>query len=101
MKKLSLFAALLALFAGTAARLHSDPRVTLPGSNSAMLNNKAAFRDGLYLGRLAAQRGGQMHIAHGRWATAVDRGLFTEGFQHGYHEIEASHPAVARVDQGQ
>lgn len=101
MKKLSLFAALLALVAGTAARLQSDPRATLPGSNSAMLNNQAAFRDGLYLGRLTAQQGAQMHIAHGRWSTAGDRGLFTAGFQQGYHKIEASRAAVARVDQGQ
>ena len=98
MKKLSVFAALLALFAGTAARLHSDRQATLPGPNPAMLNSNGAFRDGLYLGRLTAQRGGQLHIANGRWATAVDRGLFTAGFQQGYHEIQASRAPFAQVD---
>ena len=95
----SVFAALLALFAGTAPRLQSERRVTPPGADSAMLNSRAAFRDGLYLGRLTARRGGQMHIAKGRWATAVDRGLFTAGFEQGYQEIQGSLAAVARVDQ--
>jgi len=101
MKKLSVFAVLLALFAGTAARLHGDQPETLPVHNSAMLNSSGAFRDGLYLGRLMAQRGGPMHIANGRWATAVDRGLFTAGYQQGYHELQASRATVARVDQQQ
>ena len=101
MKQLSVFAALLALFAGTAARLQSERRVTPPGADSAMLNSRAAFRDGLYLGRFTARRGEQLHIANGRWATAVDRGLFTAGFQQGYQEIQASRAAVARVDQEQ
>jgi hypothetical protein len=99
MKKLSVFAALLALFVGTAARLQSEPRVPPPGADSAMLNSRAAFRDGLYLGRFTGRRGGQIHIANGRWATAADRGLFTAGFQQGYQEIQTSRAAVARVDQ--
>lgn len=101
MKKLSLFAALLALFAAPAAMLHSERPGMLPTPNSAKLNSSAAFRDGLYLGRLTARRDGPMHIANGRWGTAVDRGLFTAGFEQGYRELQASQDPVARVDQEQ
>lgn len=86
MKRLSVFAVLLALFAGTAATLHSNRAEMLVGPNPAMLNSSAAFRDGLYFGRLASQQGGPAHIANGRWAKSVERGLFTAGFQQGYNE---------------
>ena len=43
----------------------------------------APFRDGLYLGRLAAKRG-EPHIARGRWATDKARTAFAEGYQEGY-----------------
>jgi len=45
-----------------------------------------AFRDGLFLGALAAKRGTQPHIATGRWAATQDRTSFKEGYQQGYAE---------------
>ena len=101
MKKFSLLAAVLALFSATAAMFHRDSPLTASASESRTLDTKAAFRDGLYLGRLTAQRGGQMHIASGRWANPSDRGLFVSGFERGYHELEATRAPLARVHQAE
>jgi hypothetical protein len=43
-----------------------------------------AFRDGAYLGKLAADRGEQPHIAFGRWRDILDRKAFVEGYESGY-----------------
>jgi hypothetical protein len=99
MTKLSVFAALLALFGGTAAMLHSDQPGMLPTTSPATLAGSAAFRDGLYLGQLTARRGGQMHIASGRWATISDRGLFVAGFQQGYRETLVAQTPAAQAHQ--
>jgi hypothetical protein len=100
MRKLSVCAAVLALFAGTAGMIRSE-RAAGSSSDFAMLHSKAAFRDGLYLGRLAAQQGGPMHIASGRWATAADRQLFVAGFQRGYQELTATRASLASGHEAQ
>ena len=57
MKGLSFCAIVLALL-GTAAMLQRHVPNPSPADNAdARLNNNAAFRDGLYLGRLSAGRG--------------------------------------------
>ena len=99
MKKLSVFAALLVLFAGTAAELHGDRPGGLPAPNPAMLDSSAAFRDGLYLGQFTARRGDPVHVATGRWATASDRDLFAAGYQQGYHQVQLASLARARQAQ--
>lgn len=43
----------------------------------------AAFRDGLFMGALAVQRG-QARIPAGRWASDSDRDLFTQGYWQAY-----------------
>ena len=53
------------------------------------------FRDGLYLGKLAAKQGAAPHITTGRWATEADRVRFTAGFQHGYAEEGLHHASLA------
>jgi hypothetical protein len=45
-----------------------------------------AFRDGLYLGRLAAEDGQPMRAAIGRWSTKQDRSRFAAGYRRGYGE---------------
>jgi hypothetical protein len=50
----------------------------------------APFRDGLYLGKLAAQRGEPVHVATGRWSADNDRTLFAAGYEQGYNEVLAS-----------
>jgi hypothetical protein len=48
-----------------------------------------AFRDGLYLGQLAATSGRAMHPAIGRWSTEQDRANFALGYSRGYERSAA------------
>ena len=103
MTKLSLYVAVLALFAGATATLqailhHGQPIVRRVIEADASHSASAAFRDGLYLGRIAAKQGGPIRLASGRWATNGDRTLFAEGYQQGYHDLLANRAAdgVAR-----
>jgi hypothetical protein len=43
-----------------------------------------AFRDGMFHGRLQAQRGETPHLTAGRWSRDSDRQLFVAGYQEGY-----------------
>jgi hypothetical protein len=96
MKRLSLFASVAALGMGTVSMLRADRRNHSPIPNETVAQiTGAAFRDGLYLGRLAAERGAEPHVAIGRWATAEDRSSFTAGYQRGYGEFLASQAAPA------
>src|ERR1700676_1457036 len=47
----------------------------------------AAYRDGLYVGKLAAQRGEQRLAPVGRWATQSDRDAFLAGYEQANSEI--------------
>jgi hypothetical protein len=93
MKTFSLFTFTLAavLGLGTALTVRTDPRHQFPSSGETVAQTTdAAFRDGLYLGRLAAESGAESHIASGRWATLENRSSFTAGYQRGYGEFLAS-----------
>ena len=96
MKRLSLFASVVALGMGTVSTLRttSHNHVSIPNQNVAQIND-GAFRDGLDLGRLAAERGAEPHVASGRWATPQDRSSFSAGYQQGYSEFLASRAASA------
>jgi hypothetical protein len=91
MKILPLYAAVIALGLVPMSMLSGNSY-----SNNQTANNKVAqitdgaFRDGLYLGRLAAEDGSEPHVAVGRWATAEDRSSFTAGYHRGYSELLAS-----------
>jgi hypothetical protein len=84
MKKLMLFAAVIELCLG-AAMIHTG-HASNRGQISTEANHatSAPFRDGLYLGKLAAERGGESHISVGRWASEADRASFAAGFNQGY-----------------
>jgi hypothetical protein len=91
MKRLSWFASVIALGMGTASMLHGDrPVVYLSAHDNVAQTTNGAFRDGLYLGRLAAERGIAPRVARGRWARAEDRASFTAGYERGYKELLAS-----------
>jgi hypothetical protein len=47
----------------------------------------AAYRDGLYVGKLAAQRGEQRLAPVGRWARQNDREAFLAGYEQSNSEI--------------
>jgi len=44
----------------------------------------AAYRDGLFLGRLDGKQGRTAHMSLGRWSTASERTSFAAGYQVGY-----------------
>jgi len=91
MKRLSLFASVIALGMGTASMLHGDrPVAHFSANDNVAQTTNGAFRDGLYLGRLAAERGIAPRVARGRWATAEDQASFTTGYERGYKEILVS-----------
>lgn len=72
---------------GATATLAINPGDTKPRTTSeARLANDGAFRDGLYLGKLAAQGGQQSRLAIGRWSTQQDRSQFAAGYRRGYDE---------------
>ena len=50
------------------------------------LANDAAFRDGLYLGKLARRAHRQVRPPIGRWSTAKDRASFAAGYRQGFGE---------------
>ena len=43
-----------------------------------------AYRDGLYLGSLAARQGDESHVPNGRWSRKADREEFIAGYRAGY-----------------
>ena len=99
MKTFLAFALVVSLGTGTAFMLapdHSQPFANPSGS--AQLTD-GAFRDGLYLGRLAAQTGGERHVSVGRWATTQDRSSLSAGYEQGYSETLASRVAATTGEQ--
>lgn len=47
-------------------------------------NTSGPFRDGLYLGELAATSGETPHISSGRWSASADQEAFAAGYEQGY-----------------
>ena len=90
MTRLSFFTSLIAIGLGVVSGLEAVRPPYSPASENASRNSDGAFRDGLYLGKLAADRGAESHIAIGRWATAQNRASFTAGYQRGYNEVLAT-----------
>jgi hypothetical protein len=79
MKKLGLSALALFVMAVSAVTLRGGS--VQPGSE---FTTNAAYRDGLYLGKLAAEQGSDSHIASGRWSQANDRAAFAAGYEEAY-----------------
>jgi hypothetical protein len=59
-------------------------------SQISSLNSDAAFRDGIFLGRLDANRNRKPHLACGRWSTDADRRSFVSGYVDAYREKQGS-----------
>ncbi len=95
MKILSLYAAVIALSMVPMSMLYSGRNHNSPTANDNVAQiTDGAFRDGVYLGRLAAESGSEPHVAVGRWAAAKDRVSFTAGYQQAYGEFHASRAAL-------
>ncbi len=88
MSKISTYALAIAVCLGTTAMLANSQRTINPNAGAeARLAADGAFRDGLYLGKLAAENGEAVaRPAIGRWSTDQDRATFAAGFRRGYNE---------------
>jgi hypothetical protein len=94
MNRVSLFASLIALSLGTVSVFHVQRQPNFLSTNENVSHiTDGAFRDGLYLGRLAAENGVAPHVVSGRWATGADRASFTSGYQKGYEDFLADQAA--------
>ena len=90
------------IVAGSAAEMGKTGMTTTTNAPQNIASNQeissAAFRDGSYLGKLAAGRGDAPHMAVGRWAKNADRILFATGYSEAYSENLTAN-AVARGNQ--
>jgi hypothetical protein len=59
---------------------HAEPF----GKSDQTRTTTAAFRDGAYLGKLAARGQESRHVSASRWASEADRQLFAAGYERGY-----------------
>ena len=85
MDKLFTFAMAIAVSLGTTAMLANSARGPQQRAD-AQLNADAAFRDGLYVGRLAVERKQLPRPLIGRWSTEKDRAQFATGYWRGYND---------------
>jgi hypothetical protein len=73
-------------FVGTSAMLFQKDKVLSPDQTvSAQQAADAAFRDGLYLGKLARTAKSSMRPPIGRWSTENDRASFVAGYRQGFN----------------
>ncbi|MGA6983653.1 MAG: hypothetical protein WBZ11_19015 [Candidatus Sulfotelmatobacter sp.] len=87
MTKLSTFALAIAVSLGTTAMLDNRPHTINPNAGAeAQLSADSAFRDGIYQGKLASERGQPLSPSVGRWSAAQDRAMFAAGYSRGYSE---------------
>ena len=87
MRRLFTYALAIAICLGTTAMLAISKRNVKPNASAeARFAADGAFRDGLYLGKLAAETGQPLHPAIGRWSTDQDRAMFTAGYRRGYNQ---------------
>lgn len=97
--KVLFFACAIALGLGTVSEFNSNRQPRLVGANDNIgQTTDGAFRDGLYLGRLTAERGSEPHVASARWASEKDRAAFSAGYHRGYNESLASRVVPANRD---
>ncbi|HVR24462.1 MAG TPA: hypothetical protein VMU26_14200 [Candidatus Polarisedimenticolia bacterium] len=83
------YAAIVICLGATAMLANSERTVNSKASVDAQLNADGAFRDGLYLGRLAAASTQRPRPEVGRWSADPDRGAFTAGYRRGDNEALA------------
>ncbi len=80
---IALTAAVMVAGAGAIARGVSANTLKSTGLATKHPTN-AAYRDGLYLGKLDAKANLPAHLASGRWSRDLDRASFNAGYGAGY-----------------
>jgi len=85
-KQVLLTLSLMLLVAGSALYIgiRSDSAATVISAPSL---DTSAFRDGLFQGKLSAQRNARRRAPVGRWSTKTDRAAFTTGFEEAYRSL--------------
>jgi hypothetical protein len=85
MKSISLWTLILVVAAGSTAimKTRSNANEGMAEVTSVQTTH-GAYRDGLYLGKLAASLGDAPHLCTGRWSKKADQDLFSAGFEQGY-----------------
>jgi len=74
-------------FVGTSAMMVQRDMAARPGQSvDVQMAGDAAYRDGVYLGKLAHTAKSPMHPPIGRWSTEKDRASFAAGYRQGYTE---------------
>jgi hypothetical protein len=89
MKRIVVLIPILAVCVGVAAVLlnfHTGNDGSKMPQISTGDNTSGPYRDGLYQGKLAIDRGSVAHLAVGRWADQADRAAFTAGYEKAYTE---------------
>ena len=95
MKKYFMWMVALAVCAGAAEIASSVNQNAADRQSSASAEaSTAAFRDGAYVGKLAAHRGEAPHQAIGRWAQNADQRQYATGYTQAYYENRAADQAV-------
>ncbi|HEX4785282.1 MAG TPA: hypothetical protein VH350_13140 [Candidatus Sulfotelmatobacter sp.] len=91
MEKIFILALALAVSAGTTAMLANSGNTTShPQSHMTKMASDGAFRDGLYIGKLAAKRRQPQSPPIGRWSNERGRASFVDGYRRGYTAVLAS-----------
>jgi hypothetical protein len=87
MSRLWKFMLALSIALGANALLGNSSSHFIPAiDQKARLAADGAFRDGLYLGKLAARNRLVSRPAIGRWSAPQDRAMFAAGYARGYSE---------------
>lgn len=83
----------LAVCLGTGAALAIHYPGSQPGrSSESQLALDGAYRDGLYIGKLAAETGRQSRPPIGRWVGEKDRASFLAGYERTYNAGSSRSP---------
>jgi hypothetical protein len=83
MKRYAIWIVLLVVCAGAAAVAKKELSEMIP-QETKQQDESAAYRDGLYLGKMAAERGDAAHVATARWASDTDRAQFAAGYEQAF-----------------
>ena len=91
----AMFALVLIVVSSGAAILKTQTDVA--GIRNAQVT-AAAYRDGAYLGKLAAEHGDPAHVSIARWSTEMNRELFSAGYENAHAEQTAKNRLPSRED---
>lgn len=92
MDRINTYSLVIAVALGTAALAGTSAREAqlTPRDDEIQTANDGAFRDGLFVGRLAASRGQASHPLVGRWSSERDRASFAAGYERGYRAFQSA-----------